>query len=373
MSQSKNERPTWVEIDQSALRSNIASLRKNISSSARLMAVVKADAYGHDSILVARTAIASGATCLGVATPHEGEKLRSAGIEIPIVVLSPTLPSQARSLIELRLTPSITSIATARALEGSGLSIHIKINTGMNRSGVDLPEALEFIRSAGEIPGVAVEGVFSHFAGADDADRRWAYDQFDLFENLLRELGASGLRPPIAHICNTAAVIDMPEMALDMVRVGLGMYGLYPSNFVSRRPKLLPVLSWKTKILERRFLQAGVRVGYNGTYVTENPAWVALLPVGYADGYRRALSNKGEVIIGGKRRRIAGRVSMDLIIVDCGDDAVNVEDEAVLIGRQGEEEITADEMAAWLGTNNYEVTTQISQRVPRFIRNGDIL
>lgn len=361
---SKIDRPTWVEIDTAALRHNITALQQTVPAS-RFMAVVKANAYGHDALIVARVALECGATHFGVATPHEGQLLREAGFTQPIVILGPSLASQARSIAEWKLSPSVTSVETAMALEGTGTSVHVKVNTGMNRSGIDLATAPQFIQTLMKIPGVTVEGLFSHFAGADDVDRFPAYDQFERFEKLLRDLRAANIRPPIAHICNTAAIIDMPEMGLDMVRAGLGMYGMYPSNFVSRRPGLRPVLSWKTKVVESRLIEAGAAVGYNGTFVAEKPTWISLLPVGYADGYRRILSNRGEVIVRGKRRRIAGRVSMDLIIIDSGDERIEPGEEVVLLGRQSDEAITADEMASWLGTNNYEVTTQISQRVHR--------
>lgn len=344
-----NTRPTWAEIDLSAIKSNIAALRKNVPNS-KFMAVVKADAYGHGAIAVAR---AADADYLGVATPTEGAELRDAGIDRPIVVLSPIVADQITEMRAANLIPSVTSLEIGKAFD----RVHVKVNSGMNRSGVSLSDAVEFIRALGS----RVEGVFTHLAGADDVDRTSAYDQFDRFELLLRDLRAVGIRPPIAHICNTAAILDMPEMALDMVRAGIGIYGLYPSRFVGRRVKLTPALKWKTKVLETRRIEAGERVSYNGTFVAERATNIALLPVGYADGYRRALSNRGEVMIRGRRAKIAGRVCMDLIVVDCGELKPEIGEEVILLG----DDLTADEMAEWLGTNNYEIVTQISRRVPR--------
>ncbi|MEK8022297.1 MAG: alanine racemase [Candidatus Hydrogenedentota bacterium] len=364
----KLERPTWVEIDSEAIRSNIASLRRRLPASTRFMAVVKAEAYGHGAIGVAHAAESAGAAMLGVATPYEGQLLRAAGIELPIVILSPVLPQQAASVAENRLTPCITSLETARALSGTGTQVHVKVNTGMNRAGIEPDETIEFLRAVRAIEGVEVEGVFSHFAGSDDPDRTSAYDQFDRFELLLRELRAAELRPPIAHISNSGAIIDMPEMSLDMVRAGIAMYGLYPSLTVSRLVKLVPALSWKSHVIETRRLTAGARVSYSGTWVAPRETTVALMPVGYADGLRRALSSKGEVLVRGKRRRIAGRVCMDLTVIDCDSADVEPGDEIVLIGRQGDEVITAEDQAEWIGTNNYEVTTQITYRVPRRIQ-----
>lgn len=366
----KLERPTWVEIDSGAIRSNIFALRKPLPSSTRFMAVVKAEAYGHGAIGVARAAETAGGAMLGVATPFEGQLLRGAGVELPIVILSPVLPQQAQAVAENKLSPCVTSIETARALAGTGTKVHVKVNTGMNRAGIEVEEAAEFLRALRTIEGVEAEGIFSHFAGSDDPDRAPAYDQFDRFELLLRELRGAELRPPIAHIANSGAIIDMPETALDMVRAGIAMYGLYPSTYVSRNVKLAPALSWKSHVIETRRLAPGDRVSYSGTFVAERQTTVALMPVGYADGLRRALSNKGEVLIRGKRRRIAGRVCMDLTVIDCGSADVEPGDEIVLIGRQGEGVITAEEHAEWIGTNNYEVTTQITYRVPRRIRDA---
>jgi alanine racemase len=364
---SKVERPTWVEIDHAAIAANIGALRKNVAATARFMAVVKAEAYGHGAIGVARSALEAGAERLGVATPYEGRLLRRAGIEVPIQVLSPILAHQAEEVAADGLIPSVTSIETARALAGRGAKIHVKVNTGMNRSGIALAEAPGFLRALQAIKGLEVEGIFSHYAGADDPDRRGAYDQFERFEALLRELRGLGLRPPIAHIANSAAIIDMPETALDMVRAGIAMYGLYPSDDVSRLVRLRPALAWKTRVVEARRLARGEAVSYNGTWIApEDGCWTALLPVGYADGLRRGLSNRGEVLVGGRRRTIAGRVCMDLTVVDCGDAEPAIGEEVVLIGHQGDEELTADAMAKLLGTNNYEVTTQITYRVPRF-------
>ncbi|HBW46644.1 TPA: alanine racemase, partial [bacterium] len=243
-----------------------------------------------------------------------------------------------------------------------------KVNTGMNRSGIEIEDTAEFLRKLSKIEGIEVEGIFSHFAGSDEIDRHGAYDQFERFEILLHNLESLGLRPPIAHISNSAAIIDMPEMSLDLVRAGLAIYGMYPSNYVSRSPVLKPALTWKTHVIDKRILPEGSAVSYGGTWRAEKETIVALLPVGYADGYRRALSNKGEVLLRGNRCKIAGRVCMDLTVVDCGNNPVEIGDEVVLLGEQNSSHITADEMAEWLGTNNYEVTTQITYRVPRRIR-----
>ncbi len=365
----KTDRPAWVEIDAGAIGANVRAIRKQIPAACALMAVVKAEAYGHGAIGAAKAALDAGASCLGVATPYEGQLLRASGIDLPIVVLSPTLPRQAPEIIRYRLTPSVTGMEMVRALADSGTRVHLKVNTGMNRSGLPIAEAPAFLRAASTVPGVSVDGVFSHLAGADEPDRHPAYDQFDRFDALLRTLGDQKLRPRVAHIANSAAVLDMPEMALDLVRPGLALYGMYPSEYVGRRIALRPALSWKTRVVEKRRLAAGEPVSYAGTWTAAHPTWTALLPVGYADGLRRALSNRGQVLIGGRRAPIAGRVCMDLTVIDCGEYEPAIGEEVVLIGTQGEDAIRAEEMAGWLGTNNYEVTTQITYRVPRWIVN----
>jgi alanine racemase len=366
----KIDRPTWVEVDAQAIQANIRSLRRPLDPRVRFMAVVKAEAYGHGALGVATSALGAGADCFGVATPYEGQLLRAAKIDSPIIILSPTLPVQAPAIVENRLVPSITSLETARAIAqlapaGDPVPVHVKVNTGMNRSGVEREDAVEFLRALRAVDGIEIEGIFSHFYGADDPDRAPAYAQFEKFDALLRELRTLGLRPPIAHISNSAAIIDMPEMSLDMVRAGLAIYGMYPSDFVSRRIKLAPALVWKSRVVETRRIEAGEPVSYSATWIAERSTTVALMPVGYADGFRRALSNRGEVLIRGRRCRVAGRVCMDLTVLDCGDEPVEIGDEIVLIGRQGDDEISAERMAETLGTNNYEVTTQITYRVSR--------
>lgn len=367
----KTDRPAWVEVDAGAIGANVRALKKQLPGGCALLAVVKAEAYGHGAIGAAKAALHHGAVSLGVATPYEGQLLRAGGIDAPIVVLSPTLPRQAPEIMRYRLTPSVTGMEMVRALADSGTRVHLKVNTGMNRSGISPVDAPAFLRAAATVPGVSVEGVFSHLAGADEPDRHPAYDQFDRFDALLRTLNEQKLRPPVAHIANSAAVLDMPEMALDMVRPGLALYGMYPSDYVGRRVALRPALSWKTRVVEKRRLAAGDAVSYAGTWTASRPTWTALLPVGYADGLRRSLSNRGEVLIGGRRAPIAGRVCMDLTVVDCGDYEPGIGEEVVLIGSQGEGCILAEEMAEWLGTNNYEVTTQITYRVPRWLVNRE--
>ncbi|MBL4888954.1 MAG: alanine racemase [Candidatus Lindowbacteria bacterium] len=361
----QSERATWAEVSLKNIRSNYSCLKKSLKKDCKLMAIVKANAYGHGAGSVSKALEEEGVDFLGVAAPFEGALLRAAGVQVPIVVLSPTSPEQAEIIAGNNLIPAISSIEMALALDGRRVKAHVKVNTGMNRCGVEPEKISEFLTDIASKTDLQIEGIFSQLAGADDIDRNGAYNQFDIFESLLRELRSKNLRPPIAHISNSAAVLDMPEMNLDLVRTGLSLYGMYPSEFVSRSLNLAPVLSWKAKVVETRELQPGESVSYGSTYTATKPTRVALLPVGYADGYRRSLSNRAEVLIRGERCKVAGKVCMDLTVVECGEMDVHSGDEVVLIGSQGEDSISIEEMAAWLDTINYEVTTQITERVPR--------
>lgn len=365
MTTSSALRETWVEIDLAAFKQNVGELKRYLDKNCLFLAAVKANGYGHGDIAVSVAALEAGADVLGVATVEEGIRLRDAGISAPILVMSPTLPAHAPAILAHDLKAAVTDMEMVRRLGGKQAQVHLKVNTGMNRSGIAVEDVPDFLsRTKGE-GGVEVEGIFTHLACADSPDRHDAYDQFDRFSELLRKLIEMDLRPPIAHIANSAALLDMPEMALDMVRPGISLYGLYPSAYVSRRERIKPVLSWKARVVETRRIEAGEKVSYGYTWIAERPTNIALLPVGYGDGFRRGLSNRGAVLIGGRRCPVAGRVCMDLSVVDCGDLPVEVGDEAVIIGTQGDDAVTADEMAELLDTINYEITTQITERVPR--------
>lgn len=360
-----------VEVDLAAVRANVAALRRQTSRAARLLAVVKADAYGHGAVPVAGAALEAGADGLGVFTPVEATALRAGGIGAPVLVLGRTDPADAALLASTGAAAAVFDAESAAALaaaaraRGRPVAVHIKVDTGMTRAGVGLRDAPAFLDHIRGLGGLEIDGIFSHLAGADAADRTSAYDQYERFLDLLDGLAAVGRRPPTAHIANSAALIDCPEMALEMVRPGIAIYGLAASAHVSRAPRLTPALSWLAPVLHVRRVPAGAAVGYGGTFVAPRETTIAVLGVGYADGYRRALSNRGAVLLGGRRCAVAGRVSMDMIAVDVGDAPVAVGDEAVLIGRQGGEEITADEMARLLETITYEITCGIATRVPR--------
>lgn len=329
------------------------------------MAVVKANAYGHGLVPVAGAAVEAGAQRLGVALVEEGRKLREAGLTAPIHVLTETPREAASEVVALRLIPTVYSMTAlkefsdAAQARGVSLDINIKVDSGMRRAGASPDEAIELTKAARKLPGLRVEGMLTHFACADEPENDFTAKQLEIFLGLRRELADV----PQWHAANSAAALFMPETRLDMVRIGIAMYGLQPSSVPSVVP-LRPALSLKAKIAYVRDLAAGEGISYGLTYTAPRPVKVALLPIGYGDGFSRSLSNRGFALVRGERVRIIGNVCMDQLLVELNGPAA-AGDEAVLIGRQGRETITAEEMASMLGTINYEVVCRINERVPR--------
>ncbi len=377
----------WAEIDRAAIGHNVKELRRLIGDKVQLMVAVKANAYGHGAVEVARAALESGADQLGVARVEEGIALRRAGIEAPILILGHTPAQNAPYLMEHRLMPTIYSVDNAQAFSevataaNKSIAFHIKVDSGMGRLGVpcdalqlDLsPNPVEEIRAILQLPGLEFQGLCTHFATADHGDKTFANRQFKRFQALAADLEADGIEIPIKHAANSGAIIDMPETHLDMVRAGISLYGLNPSDEVDLgRIDLRPALTLKARIIHLKTVPAGTRISYGGTWQPSSATTIATIPVGYGDGYNRRLSNKGQMLVNGKRAPIVGRVCMDLTMLDVGHiENVKVGDEAVLIGRQGKEEISADEIAALLGTINYEVVTALMARVERVYKTSD--
>jgi alanine racemase len=374
-------RPAWVEIDLEAIAANVAALKRHLSERVQLMAVVKANAYGHGAEMVARTALESGATWLGVNTVDEGVQLRRAGLAAPILVLGHCPPQEAAKVVANHLTPTVTTLETALALASASAArglvtpVHLKVDTGMGRYGLLPAEVVAFARRVTTLSSLYLEGLWTHFATADETDKSFTWQQFSVYQTVVRRLEEEGLAIPLRHVANSATTIDLPEMHLDLVRCGLSIYGLYPSPQTSRTVLLRPALALKAHLARVCTLPAGASVGYGRTWVATRPSVVALVPLGYADGYRRALSNRGVALVHGQRVPVIGRVSMDQLTVDVSSvPGVRQDDEVVLIGRQGEAEITADELAGMLGTINYEVTTAIATRLPRvYWRDGEVV
>lgn len=364
-------RPVWVEINLDNLKFNLRQIKKELSSETMVMAVVKADAYGHGAEAVAKTLIEEGVDRLGVAIPEEGVQLREAGFRIPIHVLGELMPEQYELVMEYDLIPTVAKKETLEALNRMAAGrkvrkkVHIKLDTGMGRIGLNTEEAVDFIKHAMNLKNIELEGLMTHFASADEEDKEYTYYQWERFNYVLRKLEEEGIEIPLKHAGNSATVIDLQEFQLNMVRPGIALYGLPPSSEV-RLIDLKPVLSWKARIDFLKELPPGAGISYGITFITERKSRIATIPLGYADGYSRLLSNKAYVLIKGRKAPVRGRICMDQFMVEVTDiPGVELGDEVVLIGSQGNETITATEIADMIGTINYEVLCNISKRVPR--------
>lgn len=380
-------RPTRAEISLDALTDNIRSFRNRLPQPIRLMAVVKANAYGHGAVQVAREAAACGVDYLAVAFLDEAIELREAGIPTPILVLGYTGPEGVAAAARHRVTLTVYSEEVLQAIsrnaaEGSPgnappIHIHIKVDTGMGRIGLPTEEsAIRFVRQALAAPGVVVEGLFTHYARADERDKRAVREQYERFARLVARLGEEGIRLPCVHAGNSATGIDTPDYACNMVRLGISMYGLYPSAEVNRQQiRLRPVLTLKTAIVMCKQLPPGSGVSYGSIYRTEGQEMIATLPIGYADGFTRMLTGHAEALVRGRRVPVVGRICMDQCMINVTSVAgVSVGDEVILIGEQQGERIRADDLADRLGTINYEIPCMISRRVPRvYIRHGQVV
>jgi alanine racemase len=369
------ERPTWVEIDLSAIGNNTRRLKSLVGPHVRLLATLKADAYGHGALKVARTVLHNGASMLGVATVSEAAPLRKAGINAPILVFGYVPPWQMREAVRLNITVTLYALESALALSraalalGQSVKIHVKIDTGMGRLGVrseQIDEILRLLQEVSTLPGIELEGMYTHFAMADAQDLTHAHMQLARFQEVLQVVEAHHLRPPLVHSANSAATFSLPEAHFDMIRPGIALYGLDPSTEVRLPEGFRPALSFKTQVAQVKEIPAGECISYGCTYITHRPTRVAVLPVGYADGFRRAPSNWGSVLIHGQEAPILGRVCMDQCIVDVSHIShVRMGDEVVLIGQQGTSTLSAEQVAQRLGTINYEVVSEILARVPR--------
>jgi len=374
-------RDTWVEVDLDAISANVQTLRNHLPAATGIMAVVKADGYGHGAIEVGRQALLSGANSLAVAMLDEAIVLREAGIEAPILVLgyTPAESVKAASRFKIELTAYDPDwIAEAnRVLQKADLApvgIHIKTDTGMGRLGVrTAEELLRTVEALEESGKLSWTGIFTHFACADEPDATHVRRQHKTFQRLLDSLRSAGRKLPTVHCCNTAAAIAFPEWGYDTIRLGIGLYGLYPSPYMKDRADvaLVPALSLKTRIAHVKTATEPFTVSYGATYTAQPGETIATLPIGYADGYSRLLSNRGEVLYKGTRASIVGKVCMDQIMVRIEQGTPQVDDEVVLYGKQGEEEMSLDEVAALIGTINYEVPCLLNYRIPRvYYRNG---
>jgi len=367
-------RAAFLEVDLAAIRHNVRAIKQMVPAETGIAAVVKANGYGHGAPAVSRACVEAGAMMLCVAIADEGVELRDAGIQAPVLVLGPPDPQEAelylrRDLIATLSDPVHATMMTEAAHRTGGAArVHVKLDSGMGRHGARAEAARELASVLADTPEVRVEGVFSHFADACNPDLSWSWRQLDQFRDVLGDIGACDRdRPPLIHLANSAAIVRMPETHFDAVRPGAILYGLNPGFTPELMPAgLLPALSLRCRIATVKTVEAGRPVGYNCTWRAERDSRIAVLPLGYADGYPRVLSNDADVLVGGRRCPLVGLVSMDAITVDVTDvPRVAIGDEAVLIGAQGDERVTVEELAHRAGTIVEEIVARLTQRLPR--------
>jgi alanine racemase len=359
--------------DLDAIRDNVQAIRGHLGHQTQVMAVVKSFGYGNDSNRVALTLVHAGVDAFAVAYPDEGIPLRRRGIDVPILVTN-VRASEADKIAKYRLTPLIFTGETLDAIveeaqrRNMELSVHVEVDTGMNRLGLRPRDALDFCRRIATTDAVRLEGIMTHFASADDPDQDdFTIGQIEAFDQVLAQLEAEGLRPPIVHAANTAAAWRFPRARYDMVRIGLGLYGVHPSPDVAAATEgVRPALRFVTEVLWVKTVEDGETVGYGRSWRADGPRRIATIAVGYNDGFSRFMSNGGEVLIGGQRCPVVGNVCMDASMVDVTHlDEVGVGDEVVLFGDQGDRRIPVEELAERGGTINYEILTNVSPRVRR--------
>ncbi len=369
---------SWVEVDLDNFSRNWTEIRRLVGPQVKVLQVVKADAYGHGAIEMSNVALKNGAACLGVANADEGVQLRVGGIDAPVVILSPATEPEIREIIKYSLTPSVSNLEFARQLEkglekaGMRLPVHIEVDTGMGRGGTIHREALPMIGEILNMPHLILEGIFTHLASSEVADDPHNRRQWERFSGLLKDLAERGIRIPVRHMSNSGGILNFPEFNLDMVRPGIMTYGIYPGENTVSKARLSPVMSFKTSIVLLKDFPRDYGIGYGRTYVTDRPTRVATIPVGYGDGYGVILSNQGEALIRGKRAPIIGRVSMDMCTLDVSHiPECTIGDEVVLLGRQEDGYISANEIAAKAKTISYEILCAFGKRAPRiFVNQG---
>lgn len=364
-------RPTHVEVNLTKLRQNYLAIKEHVHTS-KVMPILKANAYGHGLVRTAQLMEELSADYIGVAVLEEGILLREKGIRTPILVLGGILGNQIPHFLKYDLSLTASSIGKLLAIEeaakamGKTANVHLKIDTGMERIGVHFYNAWSLIEATRTCKHLFIEGIFSHFANSDIEDLTHARLQLKRFQEVLSLFEELGIpRPPLCHMANSGAILNLPEAHFDMVRPGLLLYGVYPSEQVQKSVKVSPALAWKTRVVYFKVIQPGYPVGYGSTWTPDHTVRAVTLPVGYGDGYFRAMSNKCYVLIRDKKYPVVGTFSMDQIVVNIESDSVFNNDEAILIGNMGNESITCTDLAQWAGTIPYEILTNINTRVPR--------
>ncbi|MDQ3931980.1 MAG: alanine racemase [Actinomycetota bacterium] len=370
-------RPTRAEIDLDAIAHNVREVRELVAP-AEVVAVVKADGYGHGAVAVARTALAAGATRLAVALLEEAEELREAGVTAPILLLSEPNPEAAGRTVAAGVVPTLYTVDFGEALRieagrrGRPIRVHVKADTGMARVGVPPAEWDSFLEVLRAWPALEVEALWTHLACADTPGDPTVPEQLDRFDQFLEIARSQGFQPTLIHVANSAAALTLKRSHRDAVRLGIAMYGCPPSSALAGAGNLRPALRLVTEVAFAKRIEAGTPVSYGHTWRAPEGGWLATLPIGYADGLPRLLSNRAEVLVAGKRRPVVGTVCMDQILVWCGEQEVALGDEVVLIGRRGREEISVLDWAQWARTITYEIVTGLGPRVPRVYRGPSV-
>ena len=369
-------RPTLVEVDVARLAENFRAIKAKVAP-AKMMPILKANAYGHGLVRVAQLMEALGADYLGVAVLEEGILLREQGIRTPILVLGGILGNQVPYFIEHNLTITASSVEKVWHVDeiaeqlGKTAKVHLKIDTGMERIGVHYYSAESLLETTLQCRHIEVEGIFSHFANSDAADLSYSHLQLERFQEVLSFYEKRSLPGPrLRHISNSGGILQLPEANFDLVRPGLLIYGVYPSPEALRSVEVQPALSWKSRVVYFKVIQPGHPVGYGSTWETDHLVRAVTIPVGYGDGYFRSMSHRAEVIIRGKRFPVVGRISMDQIVVNIEWETAYNDDEVFLIGEMGDQRITVEDLAAWAGTVPYEILTNINTRVPRVYKGN---
>lgn len=370
--------PCWVEVDLDAVAHNVRTLHQLARPRLGVIAVAKAQAYGLGATAVARAALEAGAIGVAVARVAEGAQLRRNGIMAPILVMGGFRPAEAPEIVSLGLTPTLTDLPTAHCLAaaagtaGARLGVHVKVDTGMNRFGAPPQEAMAVVRGLGALPSLRLDGFYTHFAAADEPDLWFARQQIAYFRSICRDLQAEGFALGITHAANSAGSLRLPDASFDAIRVGIALSGSYATDVVPREPTLRGAVALKARVARIRTPHVGASIGYGRTYKVERPMRLAVVSCGYADGLPRACSNRGQVLIRGQRALLVGTVSMDMAVADVSRIAdVQPGDEVVILGRQGHDEVTLDELAGYAGIVPHELLVRLGSRAPRvYLRAG---
>lgn len=371
-------RPTMVEVDLGCLADNFRAI-KNHTGSSKIMPILKANAYGHGLVRVGQLMQSIGADYIGVAVLEEGILLRENGVTIPILVLGGILGNQVPHFLKHDLTITASSIDKLKQIDdaagqiGVKAQVHLKIDTGMERIGVHYYNCEDFLKKSLECSHIVVEGIFSHFANSDSSDPVFAEKQLEHFREVLSFYEKNSIEPPpLKHMANSGAILQLPGSYFDIIRPGILLYGVYPSKEVSKMIKVYPALIWKSSVVYFKVIESGHGVGYNSTWRSDHPVRAVTVPVGYGDGYFRNMSHKAHVLIKGRKYPVIGTISMDQIVVNIENNTAYNGDDVILMGRSGDESITCEDLAEWAGTLPYEILTNINTRVPRIYLNNHI-